>query len=743
MSQSKKGNKMVVIVSTTIEVDSLFDGVDFQATLTREIVLVGGSTTFSRIFDGKKLNKSINPNEAMAYGAAVQTALLTNQANSDKTRDLLLLDMIPLSLGVETQGVKDPCVVIIFLDHLNSLMPHDEAKLECTFDINADGILKVTTKDKATGHKANITISNSAGRLSTTGIKHMIAESKKLKEEDKQSQVRVEAKQELDNYVYQIENTLNKPTMCEIYKFSDRSNDHPKKSRCVFFRLHPQLNLYHEPIQTQREEFIHSLSKSSPPFTILKPHLNYKHFVSSKVEISQNIINRNLKDVNINLVVDLYEKSCRLTTDLNSLKSKRNEVSKLAKSSTQQERENILQQGRMIKSQILEKEALLSTLEEELMREALKIPNDTHSDVPIGGEENARIIKIFDEPSLPPSSSSIINNNDVDIDVDKNGGGNEQLKKKKDHIELGNELDIIDFETGSNVTGNHWYYLKNSGVLLEFALIQFALQKAIEKGYMPIITPDVVRKDFSYACGFQPRENESSQNYFLSTGEENISTSNNNNNSGGSSSKHHNQLMLAATAEIPLAGIYSDKILFSKQLPKKFVGFCHSFRSESGSRGKETKGLYRVHQFSKLELFIFSKPEESEEMFQEIVDLQSSIYKDLGLPFRILDMPTFELGASAYRKYDIETWMPGRCKWGEVSSASNCTDYQSRRLNIRMKRSMLASTEFVHTLNGTAIAIPRMIISIIENFQTNDGKVVIPKVLRKWMYDMEVIDKKS
>ncbi|CAH1757159.1 2819_t:CDS:2 [Entrophospora sp. SA101] len=668
----------------------------------------------------------------MAYGAAVQTALLTNQANSDKTRDLLLLDMIPLSLGVETQGVKDPCVVIIFLDHLNSLMPHDEAKLECTFDINADGILKVTTKDKATGHKANITISNSAGRLSTTGIKHMIAESKKLKEEDKQSQVRVEAKQELDNYVYQ----------CEIYKFSDRSNDHPKKSRCVFFRLHPQLNLYHEPIQTQRE-FIHSLSKSSPPFTILKPHLNYKHFVSSKVEISQNIINRNLKDVNINLVVDLYEKSCRLTTDLNSLKSKRNEVSKLAKSSTQQERENILQQGRMIKSQILEKEALLSTLEEELMREALKIPNDTHSDVPIGGEENARIIKIFDEPSLPPSSSSIINNNDVDIDVDKNGGGNEQLKKKKDHIELGNELDIIDFETGSNVTGNHWYYLKNSGVLLEFALIQFALQKAIEKGYMPIITPDVVRKDFSYACGFQPRENESSQNYFLSTGEENISTSNNNNNSGGSSSKHHNQLMLAATAEIPLAGIYSDKILFSKQLPKKFVGFCHSFRSESGSRGKETKGLYRVHQFSKLELFIFSKPEESEEMFQEIVDLQSSIYKDLGLPFRILDMPTFELGASAYRKYDIETWMPGRCKWGEVSSASNCTDYQSRRLNIRMKRSMLASTEFVHTLNGTAIAIPRMIISIIENFQTNDGKVVIPKVLRKWMYDMEVIDKKS
>ncbi|CAJ0839017.1 19449_t:CDS:2 [Entrophospora sp. SA101] len=564
-------------------------------------------------------------------------------------------------------------------------MPHDEAKLECTFDINADGILKVTTKDKATGHKANITISNSAGRLSTTGIKHMIAESKKLKEEDKQSQVRVEAKQELDNYVYQ----------CEIYKFSDRSNDHPKKSRCVFFRLHPQLNLYHEPIQTQREEFIHSLSKSSPPFTILKPHLNYKHFVSSKVEISQNIINRNLKDVNINLVVDLYEKSCRLTTDLNSLKSKRNEVSKLAKSSTQQERENILQQGRMIKSQILEKEALLSTLEEELMREALKIPNDTHSDVPI------------------------------------------------DHIELGNELDIIDFETGSNVTGNHWYYLKNSGVLLEFALIQFALQKAIEKGYMPIITPDVVRKDFSYACGFQPRENESSQNYFLSTGEENISTSNNNNNSGGSSSKHHNQLMLAATAEIPLAGIYSDKILFSKQLPKKFVGFCHSFRSESGSRGKETKGLYRVHQFSKLELFIFSKPEESEEMFQEIVDLQSSIYKDLGLPFRILDMPTFELGASAYRKYDIETWMPGRCKWGEVSSASNCTDYQSRRLNIRMKRSMLASTEFVHTLNGTAIAIPRMIISIIENFQTNDGKVVIPKVLRKWMYDMEVIDKKS
>ncbi|CAJ0907965.1 6975_t:CDS:2 [Entrophospora sp. SA101] len=152
----------------------------------------------SKIFDEKELNKSINLDEAVAYGAAVQTALLTNQANSDKTQDLLLLNMVPLSLGVETQGVKDPCVVIIFLDHLNSPMPHDEAKLERTFDINGDGILKVTAKDKATG---------------PTEIKHMIAESKKLKEEDKQSQERVEAKQELENYVYQIENTLNKPNV--------------------------------------------------------------------------------------------------------------------------------------------------------------------------------------------------------------------------------------------------------------------------------------------------------------------------------------------------------------------------------------------------------------------------------------------------------------------------------------------------------------------------------------------------
>ncbi|CAG8536057.1 12685_t:CDS:2, partial [Acaulospora morrowiae] len=213
---------------------------------------------------------------------------------------------------------------------------------------------------------------------------------------------------------------------------------------------------------------------------------------------------------------------------------------------------------------------------------------------------------------------------------------------------------------------------------------------------------------------------------------------------------------LAATAEIPLAGIYAGKILFPSQLPIRMVGFGRAFRAEAGARGQDAKGLYRVHQFSKVEIFCLTRPEESDAMLNEIVSIQEEIFCELEL---ILDMPTYELGASAYRKFDIEAWMPGRGRWGEISSASNCTDYQSRRLNIRYKPSISLQeqvgnnanniagqkaqqtlhTEFVHTLNGTAIAVPRMIIAILENFQRDDGKVTIPKVLRNWMCGMKEI----
>ncbi|RIA84888.1 seryl-tRNA synthetase [Glomus cerebriforme] len=404
-------------------------------------------------------------------------------------------------------------------------------------------------------------------------------------------------------------------------------------------------------------------------------------------------------DVNISQVCSLYETFRIITTELNVLRSKHNELSKSSNHPFTNESKIILiEEAKKLKQQIQQKESSLLEVEKELLKEALKIPNDTHFNTPIGNEKNAKLIKQIGE--------QIISSNDLSL---------------KDHLTICKNLNLVNFDQASKVTGTSWYYLMNEGALLELALIQYGIEKAIKKGFTPIITPDVIKSEFSLACGFQPRDNEKvSQNYFISN-----ETSQN--------------LVLSATAEIPLAGLYSNKILSYKELPIKLVGFGRAFRSEAGARGQDTKGLYRVHQFSKVELFAFTKHDQSDKMFEEIIELQEEIYKDLGLCFRIMDMPTYELGASTYRKYDMEAWMPGRGKWGEISSASNCTDYQSRRLNVRYK-SDSNITEFVHTLNGTAVATPRLIMAILENFQKDDGKsIVIPKVLRKWMCNMDVI----
>ncbi|CAG8769333.1 26690_t:CDS:2, partial [Dentiscutata erythropus] len=456
-------------------------------------------------------------------------------------------------------------------------------------------------------------------------------------------------------------------------------------------------------------------TSNSSKFMFLNPHLNYKHFISKSSQISENIKNRNIKDANVELVNSLYITFCNLTTQLNAKRNKRNETTKIINQTKLEElREELIEKAKVLKEEIQKDELELEKIEKEMLQEGLKIPNDTHHEVIVGGEGLAKVVKTVGVP----------------LDSTQKGGN-----VVKDHMTIARELDLIDLESASNVTGTSWYYLRNAGALLELALIQYAIYKVISKGYTPIITPDVVKTEYSDGCGFQPRDGEVSQNYFVITSPM------------GSVGTEATSFTLTGTAEIPLAGIYSDKIIPSSQLPIRMVGFGRAFRAEAGSRGQDTKGLYRVHQFSKVEMFCLTSPEESEEMLKEIVNIQEEIVKDLGLCYRILDMPTYELGASAYRKYDMEAWMPGRGKWGEISSASNCTDYQSRRLNIRHKPSLPSSNdstidgtrhrqhsaEFVHTLNGTAIAVPRIIIAILENFQRDDGKISIPEVLKKWM----------
>ncbi|KAI8080094.1 putative seryl-tRNA synthetase [Gilbertella persicaria] len=427
----------------------------------------------------------------------------------------------------------------------------------------------------------------------------------------------------------------------------------------------------------------------------IQPKLDYNYLAENATTIQQNMINRKYEKMDMDAFVKLNKTRLELYNKLIVLRAKRNDLSlatRAAAKKSQEERNACIEEGKQVKLDIKACEEQLNQTESHLLRQGLMIPNDTHSASPIGSEDNARVIKVVGEQR---SSEGL-----------------------RDHVQLATELDILDIEQAAITSGSSFYYLQGMGAFLELALIQYAMHKAATRGFFGVLTPDIVRTNIAYGCGFQPRRGESSQIYNIATKPD-----------------HESTLCLAGTAEIPLAGKFATQLLNEHELPKKLVGFGHAFRTEAGGRGVETKGLYRVHQFSKVELFALTTPEQSEAMMEEIRSLQEEIFTDLGLCFRVLDMPTEELGASAFRKYDMEAWMPGRGKWGEISSTSNCTDYQSRRLSIRYrpKHQTKKNTQFCHTLNGTAIAVPRVIIAILETFQTKDGSVQIPKVLQKWL----------
>ncbi|MEX2033528.1 MAG: serine--tRNA ligase, partial [Candidatus Colwellbacteria bacterium] len=284
----------------------------------------------------------------------------------------------------------------------------------------------------------------------------------------------------------------------------------------------------------------------------------------------------------------------------------------------------------------------------------------------------------------------------------------------KDHLELGKSLDIIDFETGSKVAGSGFYYLKNDGVLLELALVRYALDFLAKNRFTLWLTPDLAREKFYLGTGYMP-QGEEAQTYVI----------------------EGTDLGLIATAEVTLAGIHSDEIMNEADLPKLYAGYSHCFRQEAGAYGKYSKGLYRLHQFTKVEMFTYVKPEDSPKTHELLLELEERLWQGLGIPYRVVEMSTGDLGAMAARKFDLEAWMPGRGDWGEVTSASNTTDYQARRLGIKFRKSD-GSLEFTHTLNGTALATSRAIIAILENYQTEEGKIVIPEVLRDYVGKSEI-----
>lgn len=446
--------------------------------------------------------------------------------------------------------------------------------------------------------------------------------------------------------------------------------------------------------------------------TVVKPPqwkaaIDFKWIRENKDAVAVNIKHRK-SNADLVLVLELYERVLNLQKEVERLRGERNVVANKMKGKLEQsERQKFIEEGKNLKEALTTLEEDLLRLTDELQQEAQCIPNMTHPDVPIGGEDCSTIRKMV-------------------------GSQREFTFPIKDHLQIGKDLDLFDFDAGAEVSGSKFYYLKNEAVMLEMGLINWTLAEVMKKGFIPVTTPEIVRSFVVEKCGFQPR-GENTQVYSIDGTDQ----------------------CLIGTAEIPVGGMHMDSILAEALLPLKYVAYSHCFRTEAGAAGAATRGLYRVHQFSKVEMFILCKPEDSEFYHKELIKIEEDLFSSLGFHFKTLDMASEDLGAPAYRKFDVEAWMPGLGRYGEISSASNCTDYQSRRLGIRYRPSELPSTapkkgksnlappQFVHTLNATACAVPRMIVCLLENFQQEDGSIIIPEPLRPFMGGLELISPKS
>ncbi|MBO5116209.1 MAG: serine--tRNA ligase [Treponema sp.] len=424
--------------------------------------------------------------------------------------------------------------------------------------------------------------------------------------------------------------------------------------------------------------------------------LDYKFIKDNLDAVKENIKNRNMT-ADADIVVKLYDERTAMVTELQALQQKRNENAQSMKQKLDNDkRQELIAAGKAIKDEIATLEAKLKETEEKLEEAARQIPNMVHPETPIG--------KLDTE----------------NLEVKVSGTPRKFDFEPKDHVQIAETLDILDFDRGTKVSGPKFYYLKNEAVFLEQALIMYALNTLRKHGFEMFITPDVAKEEVLKGIGFNPRGNESN---VYSIEEEGT--------------------CLVATAEITLGGYHSDEILDKAKLPLLYGGLSHCFRREAGAAGQFSKGLYRVHQFDKVEMFAYATPEQSDEIHEKLRQIEEEIFEGLGLPFHVVDTCTGDLGAPAYRKWDLEAWMPGRNggEYGEVTSTSNCTDYQARRLNIKYKDDD-GKNKYVHTLNGTAIAVGRAMLAILENYQNADGSVTIPEVLVPYCGFDKILPKK-
>lgn len=422
----------------------------------------------------------------------------------------------------------------------------------------------------------------------------------------------------------------------------------------------------------------------------IRPRVDFKELKEREHEAQLNAERRN-QQCDVARTNELYAQNNKLKVQANAMRHRRNEIAALMKKDPTirktEEGQALMEEAKVIKKGLSEGGEEHTEASRQLENLASRIPNWTH-------------------PSVPDGEPTVLRESPVPVRVFEEG------HTPLDHVDLGEKLGLFDFQAGANVVGSRFYYTCKEAALLELALVNWSMQKLVGKGYSPVLPPDLANNAMLEGTGFQPRSS-AKQAYEL----------------------EGTDLVLCGTSEITLAGMFCDQIIPTETLPIKKVAFGHCFRNETGHACAASRGAYRVHQFSKVEMFVVASAEQSEEILEELLDLQCEMFTELGLHYRVLDMPADELGAPAYRKFDVEAWMPAHVggSFGEISSGSNCTDYQARRLNIRTRESNDVPTEWVHTLNATACAVPRLLIALLEQNQQPDGTIDIPEVLQPFM----------
>lgn len=391
-------------------------------------------------------------------------------------------------------------------------------------------------------------------------------------------------------------------------------------------------------------------------------------------------------DADIDKLLKLDEDRRRLLGEAERVRAERNALAdqlKQGKPSPEQ-----IEKGKDLKVKLAELEQQLEPIEAEYMQLLMSVPNVTFDDVPVGGEEDSVEIKVV--------------------------GG--KPTGAMDHLDFAEKRGWVDFERGAKVAGTKFYFLKGDLALLENAVTQYALDFVTKKGFMFMTVPHLVNSRTATGTGFAPRSTDDNDQYFIE-GED---------------------LTLIGTSEISLTGYHADEILDEADLPLLYAGLSPCYRKEAGTYGKHTRGLFRVHQFNKLEMYAFTLPEQSVEMHERLLAIEEELWQSIGIPYRVINIASGDLGAPAAKKYDVEYWSPVDGKYRELTSCSNCTDFQARNLNIRVRRKD-GRIESVHTLNGTVVSMARTLVVLIEHFQNPDGSLRIPEVLRPYMGGRETI----